>query len=163
MPLVKILDIGSHCGWDCEEYRRGEWKVGSIIDLSSPDFYTNHNLAIKVDDQGNEINPAPELPTESGLTISGRIYYDKTFKKFGSDPNKLVEHFNAEEKDLLDSLARLMLLKTSYQLAGTRRRCEFLDREGRQFLKLSREKVRQEFADFIDDTVFRVNKLPIRP
>lgn len=131
-----------------------DYKQSDIIDLSDPSAQLKAGLAVRVDENGNEIlTTKPFSLGENKETKSGRLYYQAFCKKHDNDSTKIQEALKLEEQLALEKLSQFALLKASSLIDGAGRRQYFLDHETQSFLSGFYESMRVEVGSLIDAKV----------
>ena len=136
------------------QFTTREYTTGDIIDLTDASAVLKAGLAVRVDENGNEIlTTKPFVLGENKETKSGRLYYQAFCKKHVNDPTKIQEALKLEESLTLEKICQYALLGTASKIDGSGRRQYFLDHETQSFLSGFYESLRIEVGSLIDDKV----------
>lgn len=141
------------------QYESVEYQVGDIIDITDPSAQLKAGLAVRVDENGNEIlTTKPFSLGENKETKSGRLYYQAFCKKHDNDQVKIEDALKLEESLSLEKICQYALLRTALKIDGSGRRQFFLDHETQSFLSGFYENMRIELCGLIDDKVSELER-----
>ena len=136
-----------------------DYKAGDIIDLTDASAVLKAGLAVRVDENGNEIlTTKPFVLGENKETKSGRLFYQNFCKRYDNDATKIQEALKLEEQLALEKICQYALLGTASKIDGSGRRQYFLDHETQSFLSGFYESMRIELGSLIDAKVFELEK-----